>query len=133
MIALAFRDVLEDCLSYLEWLKVQEDGSCDISTFHNIIEDNDPLVQQTNDYLGMVMMDLFVIKTQDDTIRENIDELMATFAADIQAEYELALEAGEVDLFDSDIEVPVPPLACPLDTFEHYNETVTFVSGYESL
>jgi len=42
MMAMAFRDVLEDCLSYLEWLKTQEDGSCDIEIYHNIIADLEP-------------------------------------------------------------------------------------------
>ena len=58
---------------------------------------------------------------------------MAAFEAEMEANYNLALEADEVDLFSSHIVVPIPPMACPLETLEYYADAVMFVAEYENL
>ena len=39
-VAEAFRDVLEDCLSYTEWLSAQAAGRCDVQLFLDFVTDN---------------------------------------------------------------------------------------------
>ena len=79
VVGLAYRDVLQDCLSYLEWCRVQQTGVCEVSTYTDFYNNNLPLLATQQDMRSMKLHDLFTLKAN----AENngiMDERMAAMA-----------------------------------------------------
>ena len=121
-VAESFEGILEDCLSYLEWLKAQAGGFCEVSQFDDIVADNEDDQTDVQNEIIVTIQDLFEIKAREDESREDFAiRMFGDFTAD-------------EDFMDvvSGIIVPSTSVACPQDATDAHAAASQFVDDFNS-
>jgi hypothetical protein len=120
-IAEQFKGILEDCLSYKEWLLAQQGGMCDLEQFESVIADNTPRMMEVMDQLTQTLVAIQQITPENDQTPED-------FAASKAAEF----EAAAPETIDSGIVVPETSMACGQETADAQQAAFDFVDELEA-
>lgn len=91
----AYRDVLQDCLSYLEWCRVQQTGVCEISTYTDFYNNNLPLLATEQDMRSMKLHDLFTLKADAENNGIMEERMNAMMNFEMQQMQQFALDDPE--------------------------------------
>ena len=119
-VAESFESILEDCFSYLEWLKAQSGGFCEITQFEDVITDNQATSDEAAANLEHVLDNLFELKGEEDEEKD-------AFTARTREAFDMA----GAETVDSEIEVPATSMACPSDAANAEAAAQAFVAELE--
>ena len=121
-VAESFQDILEDCYSYLEWLKAQSGGYCELPQFTEIAVAHAAEATDAEDEVAALVGrgNLYDVKAEEGETPEAFAERMRA-----------AFDAATVDPVSSGITVPETSLACPQDAMDAHAAAVAFVASLE--
>ena len=115
-----FKEILEDSLSYKEWLKAIGLGFCDVEEFQELEDALAPAIAESNAAVEQLLQNLYEIKAED-------DEEEDAFNDRIRRDFDLA----DVTPVTSDTEIPETSQSCGEDARNAHQSLVDAVAGLD--